>query len=112
MSERAYDGKWGNEIRQRRQIQQQTSELAKRLSHLRRIAIEAQKLFPGPWAVSEANFVVCDYLNGDPETGKPVAEVDCYSANTDIRTAFISAFDPDTCLELLELAANHASQRT
>lgn len=112
MSEISYDGKWGSEIRRQSQRDRKALEVAARLARLRSVAVKAQELFPGPWQVSEANFIVRDCIDGDPETGKAVAEVDCCDEYVTEKTAFISAFDPDTCLELIDVALNRISQRS
>jgi hypothetical protein len=99
-----YDGKWGREIRE--QIKRERVETLSNceLASLRRIAEQAQGLFPGPWAVTEANFIVYGYLDADPDTGKPIAEVDCYNEHPDIKSAYVAACDPTTILKLLSMA--------
>lgn len=103
-----YDGLWGRQIREAA-ARERASRMAharpivgEELSRLLRIAQVAYGKAPGPWGVTEANFITHNFTNGDPETGIPVAEVDCYGGYAEEITPFIAAFDPATCLALLE----------
>lgn len=99
----SYDGKWGREIRE--QVLRERSTLKRSdLLRLRGIATQAQAVIPGPWRLTEANFIVHGYLDNDPETGKVVAEVDCYDEHGEEKTAYLAAFDPATVLQLLDMA--------
>lgn len=100
-----YDGKWGREIREQLQRERASVRLsATRLQELRSIAAMAQKIIPGPWGIHEAGFITCDLIDGDPETGRAVAEVDCYDDHATEKRKYIAAFDPLTCLALIDIA--------
>ena len=105
MATSKYDGKWGCEIREQLQRKRNTVHLsARRLQELRSLAAMAQRIVPGPWDIHEAGFITCDLINGDPETGRAVAEVDCYDEHAEEKRTYIAAFDPLTVLRLIEMA--------
>lgn len=110
MSMSGYDGKWGREIREQLQRERAISLSQTRLRELRSIAAMAQKIIPGPWGIQKAGFITCDFIDGAPDTGRPVAEVDCYDEYAEQKRKYIATFDPVTVLKLIEMAAKNGKQ--
>lgn len=110
MSASEYDGKWGREIREQLQHERTVSLNRAHLGELRSIAAMAQKVIPGPWGIQEAGFITCNFIDGDPNTGRPVAEVDCYDKHAEQKRKYIATFDPVTVLKLIEMAAKNGKR--
>jgi hypothetical protein len=61
----------------------------------------------GEWLIAPGNFIVHDCRNGDPETGRVVAEVPCQGANNDdlpFIAALVNYYRSGALQRLAELA--------